>query len=612
MKGKALPLVAALALVAVSCANRGTPTTRVSSDPPLGSTTTSQVTAEPLGIKGLTFGEFLEKSYSLLAIRDPEALTSAGIAESFGLGNDQLNDLSHGFITETQALETTILGELRKFDRESLSAAERVSYDGYEWYLDQQIRGHEFIYHHWPVHHFVNSYNFNLLLFLQEEHTIESRDDARDYLSRLLAIRGQVGQVIDGLQRRQDLGIFPVAEIVDRTIRRLESDVGGATDVDQVDVTRLPLYTSFVERLDAVDALSDTERAELADLAASAIEESFVPAWIGLADYMRSIRAQSSTEAGVGRHPDGAAFYRHLLRGQTSAELSPAEVHEIGLVQVERVQKEMREAFDDLGYPSDESLVDLRVRASQEAGSTSGSESVALNEAMIVEAEAVFRDWFREWPEVGVAVVPDAGGGGFYIPAAIDGSRPGLFHAGTGRSSLMSLPTVNYHEAVPGHHTQIAVAQTLDLPSFQRLVIYNGFTEGWALYAEGLANEAGLYEDDPYGNIGRLELELLRAVRLVVDTGIHAMGWSSDEARVYMNQVIPTWSHEVERYMVLPGQATGYMIGMQEILRLRELVRAQEGDAFDIAEFHSLVLGSGNVPLVVLDRLVTDYLDEDR
>ena len=504
MKGKVLPLLAALAIVGASCTNGGAPTTTPPSNPTPGVTATSQVTAASLGIEGLAFREFLEQSYSLLAIRDPQALTSARIAESFGLGNNQLNDLSDGFIQETQALETAILQELRKFERESLSAAERVSYDSYEWYLDQQARGHEFTYHHWPVHYFVNSYNFNLLLFLQEEHTIGSMEDAQDYLSRLLAIRGQVGQVIDGLQRRQDLGILPVTEIVDRTIRRLESDVGGATTVDQVDVVRLPLYTSFVERLNAVDALSDTERADLLALAASALQESFVPAWMGLTDYMRSIRASSSAEAGVGRHPGGAAFYRHLLRGQTSTELSPSEVHEIGLAQIDRIQKEMREAFDELGYPADESLVDLRARASQEAGSTSGSESVALNEAMIVEAQAVFRDWFREWPEVGVEVVPDAGGGGFYIPAAIDGSRPGLFHAGTGRSSLMSLPTVNYHEAVPGHHTQIAVAQTLDLPSFQRFVIYNGFTEGWALYAERLASEAGLYEDDPYGNIGRL------------------------------------------------------------------------------------------------------------
>jgi uncharacterized protein (DUF885 family) len=172
--------------------------------------------------------------------------------------------------------------------------------------------------------------------------------------------------------------------------------------------------------------------------------------------------------------------------------------------------------------------------------------------------------------------------------------------------SLLTLPTVNYHEAVPGHHTQIAIAQELDLPTFRRVIQYNAFAEGWALYAERLAWELGVYEDDPYGNIGRLELELLRAVRLVVDTGIHSLGWSRSEAHAYMDQVIPTMSGEVERYMVLPGQATGYMIGQQEILRLRDEAHARLGDDFEIAEFHKVVLGSGSLPLSILEQVVSD------
>ncbi|MDX1469746.1 MAG: DUF885 domain-containing protein, partial [Acidimicrobiia bacterium] len=178
------------------------------------------------------------------------------------------------------------------------------------------------------------------------------------------------------------------------------------------------------------------------------------------------------------------------------------------------------------------------------------------------------------------------------------------------QQSLLSVPTINYHEAVPGHHTQIGIAQSLDLPTFQNFVTHNGYVEGWALYAERLAYEAGMYEDDPYGNIGRLQLELLRAVRLVVDTGIHHFGWSSLEARAYMNTVTPAWSHEVERYMALPGQATGYMVGMQELLRLRRLAMDRLGEDFDLAEFHTVVLGSGSQPLSVLERTVGDYVDE--
>ncbi len=170
------------------------------------------------------------------------------------------------------------------------------------------------------------------------------------------------------------------------------------------------------------------------------------------------------------------------------------------------------------------------------------------------------------------------------------------------------MPTVAYHEAIPGHHLQVALSQEMDLPAFRRFAQYNGFVEGWALYAERLAAEAGLYEDDPYGDIGRLELELVRAVRLVVDSGIHHLGWSAAAARTYMDETVSGWSHEVDRYTVLPGQATAYMVGQQQILALRDRLRAKLGDGFDLAAFHDAVVGQGAVPLALLDDLVTDTL----
>ena len=207
-------------------------------------------------------------------------------------------------------------------------------------------------------------------------------------------------------------------------------------------------------------------------------------------------------------------------------------------------------------------------------------------------------------PKAGFTIVPEPfGAGGYYVPGSVDGSRLGAFHAGIGgRVSRYRLPTIAYHEAVPGHHYQIALAQELDLPSFRRFVTHNGYVEGWALYAERLVHDVGLYADDPYGNIGRLELELLRAARLVTDTGIHALGWSRAEARDYLESVFggPLWSHEVERYVVLPGQATGYMIGLLEILAARDAAAAALGDGFDLSLFHTAVLGHGSLPLEIL------------
>ena len=607
MAGQAVARLLVVGLIASGCTSGTVVPDSTTTEPP--PTTPTTLNADSLGITGLDFDEFLERSYALLAVRDPQGLSSAGVAESYGLRNDLLNDLSDDFIRETQAIENAILDELRRFDRELLDDDQRISYDGYEWYLRHQVEGHQFMYHDWPVHHFVNSYNFNLLLFLTDQHTVASVEDAEDYVARLRQIDRQVGEVIDGLQRRVDAGVLPVRELVDLAVQRLQRDVGGAASADGVDVTRLDLYSSFEENLRGAGIASETA-ASLLDQARDALGTSFLPAWLALADYMRSLRPLASEQAGVLRHPDGDAYYEHLLRVQTSTDLTPQEIHDLGLAEVDRVQTELREAFNDLGYPMDHSLEALLRRAAQEAGSTSGSQAVALNEALIDEAETVFRPWFELWPQHPVQVIPDPAGGGYYVAGSVDGSRLGAFYAGTNQRSLLSVPTINYHEAVPGHHTQIGIARSLDLPSFQNFITHNGFVEGWALYAERLAHEAGLYQDDPYGNIGRLQLELLRAARLVVDTGIHHFGWSSLEARAYLNSVIPAWAHEVERYMVLPGQATGYMVGMQEILRLRELAMDALGDSFDLAEFHTVVLGSGSQPLSVLSDMVAGYIGD--
>ena len=301
----------------------------------------------------------------------------------------------------------------------------------------------------------------------------------------------------------------------------------------------------------------------------------------------------------------------------TSTDLTADEIHQIGLDQVDRLQTELREVFDALGYPRDAATPTLLGRAASDAGFLSGSTAagkqdiVAAWQQLIDDIDGRLDPYFNRRPAAGVIIIPeDFGAGGYYVAASVDGSRPGSFHAGVGGSSIPTyvMPTIAYHEAIPGHHLQIALAQELHLPVFRRYNQYNAYAEGWALYAERLAEEMGIYEDDPYGNIGRLELELVRAVRLVTDTGIHAMGWTRQQARDYMNSVVG-WSHEVARYTVLPGQATGYMIGQQEILRLRQIAMDDLGDEFDYGAFHEAVLGAGSVPLEVLAETVGRWLD---
>jgi uncharacterized protein (DUF885 family) len=221
-------------------------------------------------------------------------------------------------------------------------------------------------------------------------------------------------------------------------------------------------------------------------------------------------------------------------------------------------------------------------------------------------------DVFDLKPQADVIVI---GGptGGFYVQPAIDGSRPGAFYAAVnGTEPKFGMPSLTYHEAIPGHHYQIAIAQELDLPMFRRGSLFTGYAEGWALYAERLAWEMGLYEGDPYGNLGRLQMEAFRAARLIVDTGIHAQGWTVDQAVDYMveNTGLATgfMEFEVRRYITWPGQATAYMLGMLKILELRQMAMDQLGDQFDIKEFHNVVIGSGSLPLEVLERVVKDYI----
>jgi uncharacterized protein (DUF885 family) len=607
--------VVALAVVATACASTGvapssstSPSSGTSSTTTVATTTivpdattTSTTPGDPGPFDGLSFAEFLEESYRLLLIRSPQGLTSLGIAGEYGMRNDRLNDMSPEYLAERQELDITILEALHGYDRAALAPDEQVSYDVYEWWLNHRVEGHRFAYHDYPVDYFVTSYNANLIRFLTDEHPLDTVEDAEDYISRLSQIDDQVAQVLERLGISEAAGVMPPEIIVGFTITELRRDLGGTTAPTRID--RLPLYTAFIDRF-AAD-VDDATRQSLEQRVEAEVAGSFVPAWVSLIEHLEEIRPLASADVGVWRLPDGDAYYRWLLRGHTSTDLTPEEIHQLGLDNVARVQGELRAAFDALGYPAGSSIASLIERASLEAGSIGGPNfggdvaALAKYEELVAEAEAAVRDSFGLWPEAPVRIIlEEPSNSGFYVPASVDGTRPGSFHAAASSSvALATMPTITFHETVPGHHLQIAIAQELDLPLFRRFTTYNAFVEGWGLYAERLSAELGLYEDDPRGDVGRLTFELLRAVRLVVDTGLHSMGWSRQEARAYMESTIGGWVNQVDRYIVMPGQATGYMIGMQTILDLRDHLMSQ---GMTLVEFHDAILGGGSMPLEVL------------
>jgi uncharacterized protein (DUF885 family) len=376
---------------------------------------------------------------------------------------------------------------------------------------------------------------------------------------------------------------------------------------------RTPFYTDFENKVITLLGVNDAEKQALLTAAEKEISESVLPAFQALVHHLEQLERAATDDAGVWKFPNGEEYYAYALRHHTTTDMTADEIHELGLQEVERIQAEMRLLFDELNYPQDEGLPDLFSRVARDGGSLSADQVVAGYEAIISKAEQKVGAVFDLQPSTDVIVV---GGpiGGYYMPPAIDGSRPGAFYARVnGSEPKFGMPTLAYHEAVPGHHFQIAIAQELDLPSFRHGVHFTAYAEGWALYAERLAWELGLYEGDPYGNLGRLQAEAFRAVRLVLDTGIHAKRWTYDQAVAYMleNTGLSRGmvEFEIARYITWPGQATAYKIGMIKILELRQRAMDQLGDQFDLIEFHNVVLGNGAMPLAVLERVVQDYID---
>ncbi len=570
------------------------------------------ITAE---LEGLPIDQFFELSFQHLLVRDPELLTMLGLAESMGLHNDRLNDLSESYAEETQQLRIAILELLRSYDREALSNSQQISYDVYEWYLDDLIQGYEFRDHHYYIRHYYSGYQDNLILLLTELHPFNTMEDAQDYIARLSQVSTQVEQLIQILKRQQSKGIVLPRFSLHLTRQQLVYLLQ-MSDEDPATIRRgsVSAYTVFNEKLSQIEGLSKEERQVLREAALTQVEQSYIPALLALIYYIDELIPVADDTAGVWKLPDGEAFYSYVLRHETSTSLSASEIHQIGLDEVDRIQGEMRSIFAELGYPQDASFEELITRAIQDAGYLAGGERVVLEyENLLAEVDERLYAVIDVRPRIDLVVVPEPGRGGYYVGGTLDGSRPAAFHAGVGDTefSKFEMATIAYHEAIPGHYLQDALAMELpDLPRFRNVIFYNGYGEGWALYAEQLAWELGIYQDDPYGNLGRLYMELLRSVRLVADTGIHSLQWTREQAKAYMIETLggSRWENEVDRYIVWPAQATEYKIGMLKILELRQKARTTLGDAYDPKEFHRVILLNGSVPLPILERIVDEYI----
>ena len=553
-------------------------------------------------LSGLGFDEFVESSYRLHLLRFPQTVTDLGIARALGVRNDLLNDYSEEYVEETEQIERHILERLRAFDREALSSKQQLTYDVCVWTWDDVVRGQEFADLDYLVtHYYITSRDWGSYDLLTVTHPFSSVRDVEDYVTRLAQVGTQFDQLIGALEARAEAGIVAPQIILTQAISGLGGLVNSSAQYH-------PFYARLANRLPAIADLTSADRERFLSEAETLIVEVVLPAYRRLYDKLVDLEAIAPTDLGYGQQPDGAAYYDYALRHQNQTDLSASEIHELGLQQVARLREHIEEAAVALGYPAGLPIPSIYSRVAREGGSLYGATVLGEYNRLLDEARAEAQDVFERMPSTPIAIVGDTHGG-YYRPAPTDGSRPAQFVASTsGPQPRYSMPTLTYHETIPGHHMQIATAGELDLPLIRTVEAFLGYTEGWALYAERLAWELGWYAGDPYGNLGRLSDEMMRAVRLVVDTGIHAMGWTFNEAVNYFvdNTGRPTSfaQGQILRYAVWPGQSTAYMVGFLTMLDLRDRVREALGEAFDLTEYHTLILENGSLPLEILERIV--------
>ena len=520
--------------------------------------------------------------------------------------------MSGYYVRETQQLEAAILDLLRTYNRDALSPEQQLSYDIYEWILDDLVRGHHFAFHDYPVNSMTAWGKQNWIIdFLVSYQPIADKKDAADYVARLSQIDTWVEQLLEGMKQRERAGVVPPRYIIEESIRQVEQHLQMQTP-GSFDVESTELYVSFRERLNQVEAISASEREGLLDSARAEIEQTFIPAFLDLRDYLVYLETTASGVPGVHKLPEGLAYYAYRLRHETSTDLNPEQIHELGLSEVARIQAEMRDTAAALGYPQDISLARLEDRIAAQSDSLEGEQLLAEYKRLMAEVELASTSVFGLLPEAGLSIRPEPFGSGigYYLPPPLDGSGPGRFYTNLGIPMPSHIiPTYVFHETVPGHHLQGALSRELDLPTFRRELDLNGYGEGWAVYAERLAWEMGLYENDPLGNLGRLGMELSRAARLVIDTGIHAKGWTRQAAAAYYEEATgrPAGPSAMHRYIILPGQGCGYTVGLLKILELRQQAMDRLGSEFDIKEFHDVILGNGPLPLEILERVVEHW-----
>ena len=573
--------------------------------------------------KPFSINHFYEKVFIEFMLEEPELVSSLGVPILSGMYNDKLGDISLAKQLEQQKDLEKNYATLQSYKKKKQSEEQLLSTRILEWFLGDMVDAYEYNFHNYPVNQSFGIQS-GMLSFMESSHNIKSEKDALAYIKRLEAFKLKFDQLLEGLQTRENMNIIPPKFVFKRVISEMTNFVNSPMEENI-------LYESFNQKINKVEDFENKEA--LLEQAKTVINSFVFPAYQSLIDYFTELEPKATNDDGVWKFPNGDEYYAYQVRSHTTLNITPQEVHNIGLKEVSRIQKEMKTVLFSLGY------TDTTQNIMHYMGELSNSSEFIYDDTnegreqcladynkMIDEINLKMDDYFNIKPkaELEIKRVPvfneATAPGGYYTMAAMDGSRPGIFYVNLHdiRGNLKyAMPTLAFHEGVPGHHFQISIASELTgLPTFRKLVPFTAYAEGWAMYSEQLAYEMGYYTDKPYANLGRLQSELFRAVRLVVDSGIHYKRWTREEAIEYMStntgMVESEVVSEIERYIVTPGQACSYKIGMIKVLQLREHAMTELQDKFNIKDFHDVILKNGAVPLDILEELVNDYIEEKK
>ncbi|MBS1617707.1 MAG: DUF885 domain-containing protein [Bacteroidetes bacterium] len=565
--------------------------------------------------------DFLDRKFDEAVDRSPEFASTLGLKSHYG----DWNDRSDEHFKKEMDIQRANIDSLKKFKLDALDEQTKLSVRLAEEDLKRSEDGFKWRFHGYWISQMGGEHT-DIPAFLVNVHRIDTITDAQAYISRLQKLGGVFDQVLDQLHKREEMKVIPPKFTFDYVTKDIKNFIAGCDKTDASNV----LLSDFSTKVDALK-IEDAEKKKLKDEAKTAITKVVKPAYEKLLAYWTELDKKTSESNGAWALPNGGAYYAYCLRSNTTTDMTADQIFDTGIKEVARIHDEMRKIMKQVNFKSDSlqeffSYLRKDPKFKYENNDNGRKQILADAEKYINTVRDQYLDkLFLHKPKSPIVVKAvekfreASVAGAFYEQPSEDGSRPGRFYVNlhdVQATARYQLEALCYHEGIPGHHMQIALAQELrSIPKFRRYGGNTAYVEGWALYSEFVPKQMGLYQD-PYSDFGRLSMEIFRAARLVVDAGIHSKHWTREQAiNYFLTNTANTEADcksEIERYFIWPGQATGYKVGMLKIMELRKKAESELGDKFDIRQFHDVVLMNGAVPLTVLEELVNKYIEKTK